>query len=868
MAFKKALPHPAVPDSPDELFRDLPRRKIPDVLPHQREIMRSYAALKGNDPDVAFQLPTGSGKTLVGLLIAEWRRRKNQERVVYLCPTRQLVNQVVEQAKEKYGLTVNPFLGSIKKYDPSRKAEYRSSDRIAITTYSSLFNTNPFFHDADVLIVDDAHAGEGYISKLWALPVSRIDPKHAATHAALLELLKPLIDSSTFVRISGKWDGAMDRSWVDKIPTPEFTNIIDELTEIFDVHSESAELQHSWSVIRGHLHACHCYLSTDEILIRPLIPPTSTHAAFSDPKQRVYMSATLGAGGDLERLVGRSPIKRLPVPQSWDRQAVGRRFFMFPSMSLKDDDAVALRRDLMRSAGRSLVLVPSDRLREQIAKDVTDTLDFPTFSADDIEQSKKDFVSTEHAVAVVANRYDGIDFPGDECRLLFIEGLPKAMNIQERFLMTRMGANVLFNERIQTRVLQAIGRCTRSLEDYSAVVISGDELPDYLADVQRRKFLHPELQAELKFGVEQSKGVKAADMLENFQTFLRNDKEWEQVNEQIVSSRKQMTQMPFPALDELSAAVSNEISYQNSLWQGDYESAGESAEKVLGGLTKPELRGYRALWHYLAGAAAWLGAADGVAALGPKARIHFGHAKKATTAIPWLVRLARYEQEGSTGSSDGGGAQNEIIVMQQIERIEAVLAHLGTTHDRSYAKREKEIIEGLQSKEEFEEAHRLLGELLGFEVGKVEADGSPDPWWLAGKFCLVFEDHAGAEENAVLDVKKARQVSSHPAWIRANVEGSANSEILPVLVTPALKAKPAALPHLTTVSLWPLAQFREWASSALSTLRELRKTFVEPGNLIWRANTAETLNSQGISAPLLFSKLKLQNAGKHLKPES
>lgn len=54
--------------------------------------------------------------------------------------------------------------------------------------------------------------------------------------------------------------------------------------------------------------------------------------------------------------------------------------------------------------------------------------------------------------------------------------------------MTRMAANALYNERIQTRVVQAIGRCTRSLEDYSAVVVSGEELPDYLADLRRRLF--------------------------------------------------------------------------------------------------------------------------------------------------------------------------------------------------------------------------------------------------------------------------------------------------------------------------------------------------------------------------------------------
>src|SRR5262249_36249722 len=159
-------------------------------------------------------------------------------------------------------------------------------------------------------------------------------------------------------------------------------------------------------------------------------------------------------------------------------------------------------------------LVPNDRLRSQIAKDVENNLKFPVFSAADIESSKQPFVSEPDAVAVVANRYDGIDFPGNECRLLFIEGLPKAVNLQERFLMSRMGANLLFNERIQTRVLQAIGRCTRSLEDFSAVVVSGDELPDYLADIRRRKFLHPELQAELAFGVEQSKGTSLEDIFE------------------------------------------------------------------------------------------------------------------------------------------------------------------------------------------------------------------------------------------------------------------------------------------------------------------------------------------------------------------
>ena len=111
MAFRTATSGDSVPDSPDKLFRDLTRRKFPDVLPHQAETMQAYAEQGVTPPDVALQLPTGSGKTLVGLLIAEWRRRKFNERVVYLCPTKQLVHQVVNQAEEKYGLSVGTFVG-------------------------------------------------------------------------------------------------------------------------------------------------------------------------------------------------------------------------------------------------------------------------------------------------------------------------------------------------------------------------------------------------------------------------------------------------------------------------------------------------------------------------------------------------------------------------------------------------------------------------------------------------------------------------------------------------------------------------------------------------------------------------------------
>lgn len=857
MAFKKTTNFAPVPETPDKLFLDLPRRKIPDVLPHQSDTMRAYALEALDEEDVALQLPTGSGKTLVGLLIAEWLRRKNGELVVYLCPTRQLVKQVVEQAKEKYGLDVVGFTGSARDYSNGDKAAFQNGNAIAITTYSSLFNTNSFFSNADVVIIDDAHAAEGYVSSLWSVQIRTDEP----AHVALQTILKPHVEALDYVRLSGQSDTPADQAWVEKLPTPVLAKIKNEIIEALDVHLKGTDKEHSWSQIRERLHACHLYYSCSEILIRPLIAPTWTHEPFSKPRQRIYMSATLGEGGDLERLTGRKKIKRLPVAEGWNQYGVGRRFFIFPEMSLDESEATELHKRLITRAGRSLVLVPSERKRVLFEESIQD-LGVPIFDAQILENSKETFVSSPNGVMLIANRYDGIDFPGDECRLLFVEGVPNAVNLQERFLMSRMSAMTLFQERVQTRILQAIGRCTRSLEDYSAVVISGDELQRYLSDPKIRKFFHPELQAEIAFGIEQSEKMTPADIEDNFDIFLKNDQEWERVNQDIVTKRKSLDQIPFPAKEELGNSVSDEIDFQDHLWQGDFEKALEAALRVLGKLTHADLRGYRALWHYLAGSVAWMSAQETDSeSMAEKSRTHFTQAKGAAPNIKWLVSLGRLRLDGS-GSSE---PFEDIAILDQIERLENVFVQLGTIHDRKYAEWEKEVINGITSNHGFERGQMLLGRLLGFESDKEESQASPDPWWIAGDLCIVFEDYVEADASTPLSPTKARQASSHPLWIRENLDFSRGEKILPVLVAPITEVSEGAIPHIKDLSFWSSKDFRDWALAALPVIRELRASFVEPGQLEWREKAREILMRNSLDAQRIFSMLASKKAVEILK---
>ena len=854
MAFKKKGSEDLVTSSPDQLFRELPRRKYPDVLPHQQSILQKYAEFAEHETDVALQLPTGSGKTLVGLLIAEWRRRKYKEKTLYLCPTKQLVNQVVEQAESKYGLNVTGFTGKKSDYDAGAVANYKLGHSVAVTTYSSVFNTNPFFVDPDIVIVDDAHAAENYISSLWSLQIDRFESKHKAIHAAISDLLKPSLDGASYSRLAGEWESAADRHWVDKLPTPDFHKIHESFVAVMDAYTTENDLRYPWSMLRANLQACHLYISSNCILLRPIIPPTWTHASFERAIQRIFMSATLGEGGDLERLTGRKNIARVAIPDGWDSQGVGRRFFIFPSLSLDVSGCDSLKLELLKKAPRSLAVVPNTTQLMQFGEKITEKTNLRIFGAEDIEKSKAAFIASNGSVALMANRYDGIDFPGDECRLLLIDGLAKTANCQEQFLVTRIGANVLFNERIQTRVIQAIGRCTRSLEDYSAVVVDGTGLVDFLTDVNRRKLLHPELQSELQFGIDQSIDTTFKDLLENYDTFIQNGSEWEDANRQIVNERSMLVKENLDGLSELEECVIEEIAYVKAIWKSDWIDALEKAEAVLGILKSPNLQGYRAMWEYLAGSAAYFADSDGLGAYEPKAREHFKRAKNAAVSIPWLSRLQHY---GGSAQSDDEEASNNALIMKQVEGIELFLSHVGKMHDRELVRKEKKIRDGLSSSNEFENAHKALGVHLGFSVGKVEEDGSPDPWWLLENVCFVFEDHANATVDA-LSATKARQVATHPNWMRENVPACSSDtvDVVAVLVSPVIKAKKGAMPHLTDVSYWNLDEFKKFSETALSTVRELRATFSYSGDLVWRAQAAALLQSTGIDIVSIYNMLE------------
>jgi superfamily II DNA or RNA helicase len=114
--------------SPEELFYKLSRREKTHgyLRGPQQDVLREYAELPADSTDIAFELPTGTGKTAVGLLISEWKRLQSNK-VAYLSLTNQLAGQVLKEA-ERFDISCADLRGTKDTRDRSEEGRYKTGD--------------------------------------------------------------------------------------------------------------------------------------------------------------------------------------------------------------------------------------------------------------------------------------------------------------------------------------------------------------------------------------------------------------------------------------------------------------------------------------------------------------------------------------------------------------------------------------------------------------------------------------------------------------------------------------------------------------------------------------------------------------------
>lgn len=732
--------------------------------------------------------------------------------------------------------------GTHRAWNQVELARYTRGEAIAVTTYSAIFNINSHLSDAQTLVFDDAHAAEGYVAEAWALSVGR----ECDQYGQLFDALGDSVDRSFMARMVAPAGPAADASEVRLIPIGAIARHADAIDQV--LAAMTGDASYRFKMLRANLASCLFYVARREFYIRPMIPPTFEHEPFTAPSQRLYLSATLGDAGELERAFGRTEIKRVPVPTAWDRSGSGRRFFVFPELAAassiphaRDEDSdegtepdAGLVGHLLDLSKKRLVLTPDDESATRIAN-LLNVPNTKRFTAKDSDAGIQPFIEADEGTLLAPNRYDGMDLAADACRMMLMSGLPTASHLQDRFLESKLRASEVLHERIRTRVLQGAGRCTRGPKDWAVIVVAGEDILRFLSRSEVRKSLPVELQAEVTFGLDQSQ-APADDLLYLAESALAQDEIWQEDAEpELARLRREATRTAQPHVAELSSSTRLEVKAWTYAWQQDWESAARAAVEVFENLRADGLRPYRALWAYLGSAWSALASEDDASAAALRSADLLRKAHGAAVGTTWLKEV----QPLPSASYD-----SDPLDAEGVEGVVALLKGR-LSSPAKFERQSSQLLANLNQRKatQYEEGLVALGDLLGADSFKPSGKGRADAAWVWSPMWITVEAKSEQESEGLLSMDYVRQTNTQLASLAGDREEDAPPEgSISIVVSPRSVVDPDAVPIAEPhVYLASPRLILDIAHDTVRAWRELRGIAVGASGEALHAATARVL---------------------------
>ncbi|TDL46491.1 helicase C-terminal domain-containing protein [Kocuria rosea] len=767
---------------PRDIFTALPNKPWPRLRLEQGEILKAWFE-KRSQRDLVIKQNTGGGKTVVGLLIAQSSLNEGVGPAVYLVPDTYLVDQVVAEA-DSLGITVTT---------DAKATTFLASKAILVTTIHKLINGRTVFGligghrqvtSVGTVIIDDAHACVAVVRAQYTIDI----PVEHEAYTALLALFGADLKQQDAKGYADLCEGTAGKPI--KVPFWAWEHQQERILETLRKHAESsstASLYFPWPLLAPHLHLASATFTNRTLEIRTPCPAIGLIPAVAQAKRRVYLSATLADDGILVTDLNADPTS-VSAPISPDRAAdLGDRLILAPLMlnpGMVSDTIRELTRQLTdgdRNGDGALdsdpinavVLVPSHQ-----AADAWKPYANHTLTVTDMKPVIDRLVAGEHVgLVVLINKYDGVDLPGDACRLLVLDGVPMPLTPAERREAAALAGSRTYRVRTVQRIEQGIGRGIRDAEDYCAVLLMGNELAMAVIDHASQDLFSPATRAQLDLSNEladQLQGEGIDGLREALQLFLDRDDTWRLKSSDAIAGVEYDRQA---RISELALARREAF---NRATAGDYRGAVEALRGAIIHLENAEKGWYQeelATYQHIYSPGDAQDTLRDARQLNPAA----------------LMPQAALDPKPLKGTTKQ--AQQCTDYLQQTYKTGAALRlGIGTVLDR--------ITWAGDSSNEAEEGFRLLGLHLGF--GSTRPDqgpgGGPDNLWaLSDKHHAIIELKTEVSRaDPSITKAEANQLGGSINWdIQVNKHVSQRT---PILVHPQTRIQPdAALPQGTRI---------------------------------------------------------------------
>lgn len=561
----------AAPIDPLELFASLEitDSAVENLWLSQGDALREWHAHR-TERDVVISMNTGGGKTLVGLLCAHSLVNELRQPIVYVCSTRQLVTQTAEAAA-KYGISVTTYLNS---FSDENWAARRTA---LVTTYQAIFHGLSRFRNNGLagIVFDDAHTAEQILRDQYTLELRRHDHMQAVTelHALFRGYFAEIDQLPGYDELCSSDDPTQFKlipPFIVRENQARFEAILVEAGLSRCDHESPCKF--AWGYLSDSPSYCAVFATGNGVVLTPPMFPSLANPLLQELQRRVYLSASLDISDSFIRTFGKRPDHVIrPKTDAGDCERLVLFSESFRARTdLEDDRAVA---EALIRERKALISVPSYWKAERWSAIATppDRLH--------VTENINEFKATTGAdKLILVARYDGVDFPGEACRLMVIDGLPKGVSILERFFWEKLGIKKGLVTQVASRLLQWFGRISRGKRDHGVFILADGELRDWIA--QNISLLPPFLQNQLWLGLDLSNKISTIDSAQGLinQCLNRTDP-WLGIYREALEDP--MFDPAWLDLEALSRVAEVEVRLGSAYWTREWQHVGAELSRNI-----------------------------------------------------------------------------------------------------------------------------------------------------------------------------------------------------------------------------------------------------------------------------------------------
>jgi len=737
------------------LFETLDRKATHQILrPVQSEALQALDA-QVDQRDVVLKASTGSGKTLLGLVYAEYmRRRYPGQPVFFLCPTTQLINQVLATSAQ-IGVSAETFP---KEGKPLQALEGRS---ILVCTYDRLFNARSVLVKDNAIpsaiVLDDVHSGVDRIRQKFTVTLP------GAAYDQVRAIFQPIAEACD----PAVWRGIANNEAEARFEVPYWIWLpqCEAVAQIVEQYADDSEdLPFAWGNVARYLEFARLCISGAGAELSLAVPATEENRCYQGAKHRLFMSASIKDGSSLIRDLGcasdaldrvieppsdKGAGERMILPVSLIDPSVDRVQIAALCEDLKNDANVVI---LTSSAKQAVTWVAaSGQLRSGKAVDA---------AVDELR------AASSGLYFVFAQRFDGVDLPDDACRVLVLDGLPMGERLCDQIDFERQKNSPGYNTRAVNRVEQALGRAVRSSADFATVLLVGQDLAAFIGRRDVKDMLEPYTREQIELGRDVADQIRAsgsasvAAIEAAIRALLDRDESWKDAHRERMQTVQRSTRSRKGLTVNEAAAKAERLAWEQAK-ANNFQGAVVTLQEVIDNKDLHEVQ--RA--ELLARAAGYMNRYDT-----GRATTAYRSAFSKNSLLPRPPQLPdrRYtkaRQQAVAMCEVLGQYVSPNAAIARIEEIKASLAFAGNA-------------------DTVERALRELGELLGADASRPEKETGrgPDVLWRFDDACLCIE--AKSEKTGTISKGDAEQLLLSTQWCEA--EGvSPRDQIVSVFATNA-----------------------------------------------------------------------------------